>query len=373
MGDGAAHLVDHVLPAVPYRQWVVGFPFELNGPLAFQPGLLSATERIVVDALCRWQKARAGGNGQVGGIHVRHRFGGSLNLHIHGHVLLMDGVFRKDDDGTLAFAQTAPPREDELRTLAETIHRRLLGLMRRRGMLRKDTTSNEEQQLDALAACGQLALTVGKRERSGPALALVDEEEVERPRGGTSSKVHGINVYASSPVDGADRETLERLCRYLLRGPLALHRLKQRPDGMLSYRLKKPDRRGNTVLVLSPQELLARLCSLIPAPGHPTRKYFGILAGGAKDRKRVVPKPTHRKRGHAHPEQPTTTPTASPVKWAELLKRVWGLDALECPRCKGRMTAMAVVENREAVARYLAHTGQAAVHPRAQGPPDVAA
>ena len=43
------------------------------------------------------------------------------------------------------------------------------------------------------------------------------------------------------------------------------------------------------------------------------------------------------------------------------------------PRCKGRMTAMAVVENREAIARYLAHTGQTTVHPRAQGPPDVAA
>ena len=88
----------------------------------------------------------------------------------------------------------------------------------------------------------------------------------------------------------------------------------------------------------------------------------------------MVPKPTHRKRGHAHPEQPTTmTPTASPVKWAELLKRVWDLDALECPRCKGRMTAMAVVENRDAIARYLAHTGQTTVHPRAQGPPDMAA
>ena len=92
MGDGAAHLVDHVLPAVPYRQWVVGFPFELNGPLAFQPGFLAATERIVVDALCRWRRARAGGKSQVGGIHVRHRFGGSLNLHIHGNLLLMDGV-----------------------------------------------------------------------------------------------------------------------------------------------------------------------------------------------------------------------------------------------------------------------------------------
>jgi hypothetical protein len=49
------------------------------------------------------------------------------------------------------------------------------------------------------------------------------------------------------------------------------------------------------------------------------------------------------------------------------------LDALECPRCKGRMTAMAVVENPEAIARYLVHTGQATVHPRAQAPPNLAA
>jgi hypothetical protein len=48
-----------------------------------------------------------------------------------------------------------------------------------------DTRSNEEQQRDALAACGQLALTPKKRECSGPARSLVDE--VERPRGGWHS------------------------------------------------------------------------------------------------------------------------------------------------------------------------------------------
>jgi hypothetical protein len=90
------------------------FPFALNGPLAFQPGFLAATERIVVDALSRWQKARAGGKARVGGIHVRHRFGGSLNLHIHGHLLLTDGVYRKDDDGNLIFTPTPSPREEEL-------------------------------------------------------------------------------------------------------------------------------------------------------------------------------------------------------------------------------------------------------------------
>jgi hypothetical protein len=93
-------------------------------------------------------------------------------------------------------------------------------------------SSNEEQQLDALAACGQLALAPGKRERSGPALSIVDEEQVERPRTGTSASVNGVNVYASSPVDETDRETRERLCRNLLRGPLVLGRLKQRPDGL---------------------------------------------------------------------------------------------------------------------------------------------
>jgi len=62
-------------------------------------------------------------------------------------------------------------------------------------------------------------------------------------------------------------------------------------------------------------------------------------------------------------------PVASPVKWAELLCRVWGLDALDCPRCHGRMAPIAVVENPEEAARYLAHTAQLTVHSRARAPP----
>ena len=56
-----------------------------------------------------------------------------------------------------------------------------------------------------------------------------------------------------------------------------------------------------------------------------------------------------------------------------MLKRVWGIDAPECPKCGGRMTALAVVEDAAEAARYLANTGQATVHPRAQAPPHVAA
>jgi hypothetical protein len=48
----------------------------------------------------------------------------------------MDDVQRKDDDESLTFRQTLPPPEEELRTLAETFHRRTVCLMKRRGMRR---------------------------------------------------------------------------------------------------------------------------------------------------------------------------------------------------------------------------------------------
>jgi len=33
-------------------------------------------------------------------------------------------------------------------------------------------------------------------------------------------------------------------------------------------------------------------------------------------------------------------PLQSPVKWSELLKRVWDLNALDCQGCHARMTAI---------------------------------
>ena len=42
--------------------------------------------------------------------------------------------------------------------------------------------------------------------------------------------------------------------------------------------------------------------------------------------------------------------------WAELLRRTFGVDALACAVCKGRMRLVAVIKDPESVARYLAGT-----------------
>ena len=41
MAETAAHLVDHVIPVVPVRQWVLSIPFALRYRLAYDSSLLS--------------------------------------------------------------------------------------------------------------------------------------------------------------------------------------------------------------------------------------------------------------------------------------------------------------------------------------------
>jgi hypothetical protein len=43
MKEGAANLVDHILPDVPIRQFVLTLPFPLRFPLAFDGKLLGAS------------------------------------------------------------------------------------------------------------------------------------------------------------------------------------------------------------------------------------------------------------------------------------------------------------------------------------------
>ena len=58
--------------------------------------------------------------------------------------------------------------------------------------------------------------------------------------------------------------------------------------------------------------------------------------------------------------------------WAELLARTFGVDALACPVCQGRMRLVAVLEDSARIARYLASIGEPTELPArspSRGPP----
>ncbi len=53
MSQTAAHLVDHVIPHVPVRQWVLPLPIPLRVLLAAQPELVTSVLQVVQRLLTR--------------------------------------------------------------------------------------------------------------------------------------------------------------------------------------------------------------------------------------------------------------------------------------------------------------------------------
>jgi hypothetical protein len=80
MAEQAAHLVDHVLPYVPVRQWVLTLPHRLRYLLAYNHALCRAVLGVAVRAVLGVYRRRATRTGvragRSGAVTVIQRFGG---------------------------------------------------------------------------------------------------------------------------------------------------------------------------------------------------------------------------------------------------------------------------------------------------------
>ena len=315
--DSGHRLVTDVLPHVPFRHLVVSYPFEVGQKLAFQPSLISAVERLVHKIIRVWQAKR--GDGKTGGMLFRHRFGSNLNSQMHTHLLLIDGGYRQQETGSLLFVPAAEITQAELDELAKLLWNRIARLLKRRGII----------------------MTGQKPPKDGG-------DGSEQPQSGITSRFNGLHFFASSSIPANDRPGLEDLCSYLLRAPFDVHRLRKLPDGSYGYRLLRRGSDGIRELVMTANELLKRLATLIPTARIPTRRYFGILAGGSKCRAEVTPNPTHQKRASddatARGEPRPAVQRAAP--WAELMRRLWDIDVFQCPKCRSPMIVVRVTEPR---------------------------
>ena len=70
MVETSAHLIDHVIPTVPVRQWVLSFPWPLRLLFARRPNTLSRCLAVIIraietDLIRRAGLTRAGGGNQL--------------------------------------------------------------------------------------------------------------------------------------------------------------------------------------------------------------------------------------------------------------------------------------------------------------------
>ena len=85
MADTAAHLVDHVFPEVPVRQWVLSVPFALRYRLAYDSSLVRDVLQVFIRTIFASIRRRAGipaSNRQArcGAVASIQRFSDALNL-----------------------------------------------------------------------------------------------------------------------------------------------------------------------------------------------------------------------------------------------------------------------------------------------------
>jgi hypothetical protein len=383
----AAGLVDAVLPHVPCRQWVLTLPYRLRYLVAWDHVLSRAVLGVFIRAILGFQRRRARRHGvpdgRGGTVTVIQRFGSALGLNVHYHTLALDGVFQRDPDGALRFHAATPPTDLEVARLLETIRTRILRLLRRRGLIGDDIDPDSTDPfasespvlagLSTAAVHGRVALgpRAGRRIRR---LGTDPDAPWITSTGPRQAHLHGFDLHANVAVTRHDRGRLEKLCRYILRPPIAQERLALTPDGQILLQLRNTWSDGTTHCLFEPLELLEKLAALVPRPRINLLIYHGVLGPHARERREAAAygRPASENApddetaadcmpGSAPPDAPPPGPSpqqrAARRDWAQLMRRAFDFDVLSCPRCGDRMRLMATIEHPAVVRRILTHLG----------------
>ena len=245
MVETAAHLTDHVFPHLAVRQWVLSVPKRLRYFMQRDGAVLNLVLRIFIRVIEQSLSAHCPGAAQldkaalhIGAVAFIHRFGSSLNEHVHFHVCVVDGVFEVAAGEADADAQATAP---------SVIFHPASGI---------DATTAAQVQADLRRRF--LRAFVGRDLIEG-----VDAKEM------LAYKHSGFSVDAGVCIEAHDRAGLERLLRYCARPPFAMDRLRKAGVDLV-YRCAKQhseptgDKRVGVVaeLILTPLELIARIAAL---------------------------------------------------------------------------------------------------------------
>jgi hypothetical protein len=247
------------------------------------------------------------------------------------------------------FEKQSAPKLEDLERMLSRIVKRTRRMLERRGLL-------EAESADALDAIHAESAQAG----------MGFWHEPERKK--LAAFLEGFSLEAGTHLHENDRLGLEHLCRYGLRPPMAMDRLRRLADGRVLFELRREGHDGVRALAfthaqrLGPQRslgskqlrFLRRLASIVPPPRSHLVRYFGVFAPRSALRATLVPQPAPLE-ATDEPHQKLPLPPevrARRLPWADLLKRVFGDDLMSCP-CGGRRKVVAFVPGPKAAQEIL--------------------
>jgi hypothetical protein len=164
-------------------------------------------------------------------------------------MLFLDGAYTIRGNRAI-FHRTRRPTGDELNRLLDTLSRRIVRVLERRGLLIVDPAHPSLDVVSDSSLDHLQTASIAYRIAIGPhagrkALTLYSVPPVdEAPSNPLLAQAAGFSLHAATVCEAWQRSRLERLCRYITRPAIATKRLSVDRQGRVVYRYKQPFRDG---------------------------------------------------------------------------------------------------------------------------------
>jgi hypothetical protein len=301
-----AFLAEEVAAEVGHTHWVFTIPKMLRPYFMHHRELLGRLAGAAHETLRELMAAAVGeGAGfQIGMVAVVQTFGGLLNTHPHVHALATRGGW--DRSGTWL----PVPYVDE--SSAERLFRhKVIKLLRDAGLL-------SEKRIELLL----------------------------------SWKHTGFSVRGETHIGPSDRKALETVARYMLRCPVSLARLVWLQDTASVVYKGQPDEPAEEIDAC---EFVARVLAHVPDPKRHLVHYYGVYSNVARGKRKKACVGLQVADEVEAPEEISPEQAARRRSWAELIRRVYEVDPLTCPKCGGEMRVVAFITDAPVIRHILDH------------------
>ena len=164
-------------------------------------------------------------------------------------------------------------------------------------------------------------------------------------------------VYAH-PGDGRD---FEALVRYMMRSPVSLTRLRFTAGATEVVYARKgghDTRAPGEDERVDAEDFVARVLVQIPDPRRHLVRYYGAYSNRARGQRRKAEEKLEAHDSSVSSHDPLPTPPERADlrrRWANLIRRVYEVDPLVCPRCGAEMRVVGFITEPKVITRILDH------------------
>ena len=297
-------LCTNVLKEVPHRHFVFGIPKMLRRYFLYDRKLLSDLSRCAWESLKIFLREAVPQNDPLpGAVIAVQTFGDFLGFNPHTHILLTDGCFY----GTRGMFRVAPPLE--LKKLEAIFRHKVFRMLLSKGKVMQET------------------------------IAML-----------STWRHSGFSVFCGNRISPKDDTAMENLARYIIRASFSQERLTYLDrEATVVYTSKD----GGTNKRFPALEWLAAMCSHIPNKGEQMVRYYGHYSNVARGK---------RQKAGTDDEIPCILEPQGDEKtfrrnWARLIRKIYEVDPLVCPKCKGAMRIIGSIEDPSVIRAILEHLG----------------